>query len=309
MAALEWIRLLRLPNVATAVADVLAGWLIVSQSRTPAWPGPAAALAIAAGACFYAAGMVLNDVFDLELDRAERPERPLPRGAIRAATAAAVGMTLLTGGAVAACAAAFVSGFPAVALVGAALTAAVWLYDRHAKRTPFGPAVMGACRSLNWLLGMAAAGGPNAPHEWLVPVGMGIYVAGVTLYARDDAGRSRVPVLLGGAGLMIVGLAAAAGHAVLLAGAGDGSIWLAGGRLASWLLLWAVLATSILMRAGLGIVEPTPARVGAAVGNSIGSIITLDAVLVLASCGEQWAIVVLMLLAPFLAGRRLVSAT
>jgi 4-hydroxybenzoate polyprenyltransferase len=309
MTAVEWIRLLRLPNVATAVADVLAGWLVVTQARSLGWPGPAAGLAIAAGACFYAAGMVLNDVFDLEIDRAERPERPLPRGAINAGTAAAVGMALLTGGGAAACAAAFVSGFPAVALVGAALTAAVWFYDRHAKRTPWGPAVMGACRGLNWLLGMTAAGGPNAPHEWLVPVGMGIYVAGITLYARDDAGRSRVPVLLGGAGLMIAGLAAAAGHAVLLAGAGDGSTWLAGGRLSSWLLLWAVLATSILLRAGLGIVEPTPGRVGAAVGNCIGSIITLDAVLVLASCGEQWAIVVLLLLAPFVAGRRLVSAT
>jgi hypothetical protein len=30
---------------------------------------------------------------------------------------------------------------------------------------------------------------------------------------------------------------------------------------------------------------------------------------VLASCGEQWAIVVLLLLAPFLFGRQLVSAT
>ena len=39
------------------------------------------------------------------------------------------------------------------------------------------------------------------------------------------------------------------------------------------------------------------------------SIITLDAVLVLAACGEQWAVVVLALLAPFLLGRRLVSPT
>jgi hypothetical protein len=46
-----------------------------------------------------------------------------------------------------------------------------------------------------------------------------------------------------------------------------------------------------------------------AVGNAIMSIITLDAVLVLATCGEPWAILVLMLLAPFLLGRRLVSPT
>ena len=48
MAVLEWIRLLRLPNQATAVADVLAGWLIVSQARSLQWPAPAAWWAIAA---------------------------------------------------------------------------------------------------------------------------------------------------------------------------------------------------------------------------------------------------------------------
>jgi len=45
------------------------------------------------------------------------------------------------------------------------------------------------------------------------------------------------------------------------------------------------------------------------VGNAIMSLITLDAVLVLAGCGREWAIVVLLLLIPFFAGRRLVSAT
>jgi hypothetical protein len=39
------------------------------------------------------------------------------------------------------------------------------------------------------------------------------------------------------------------------------------------------------------------------------SIITLDAVIVLASCGEQWALVVLALLGAFIFGRRLVPPT
>ena len=32
--------------------------------------------------CLYAAGMVLNDAFDAELDARERPERPIPSGRI-----------------------------------------------------------------------------------------------------------------------------------------------------------------------------------------------------------------------------------
>jgi len=39
------------------------------------------------------------------------------------------------------------------------------------------------------------------------------------------------------------------------------------------------------------------------------SIITLDAILVLAACGEPWALVVLLLLGVFLAGRRIVPPT
>ena len=46
-----------------------------------------------------------------------------------------------------------------------------------------------------------------------------------------------------------------------------------------------------------------------AVGNAIMAIITLDAVLVLATCGEPWSILVLMLLVPFFLGRRFVSPT
>jgi 4-hydroxybenzoate polyprenyltransferase len=178
----DWLRLVRLPNLATAVADVLAGFLVCAQMPTAlAWPPLAGWLAILASVAFYAAGMILNDVYDLEVDRVERPERPLPRGAIAPRAAALAGAALLTLGAAAACGAAVVARAPGPALVGAGLTAAVWGYDRHAKRTPLGPAVMGACRGLNWLLGMTAAGGPHAAHEWLIPAGMAIYVAGHTL--------------------------------------------------------------------------------------------------------------------------------
>ncbi|NBX29762.1 4-hydroxybenzoate polyprenyltransferase, partial [bacterium] len=56
-----WLRLLRLPNHATAMADVLAGYLIVAGLRTLEWPPAACWLAIIASLGFYAAGMVLND--------------------------------------------------------------------------------------------------------------------------------------------------------------------------------------------------------------------------------------------------------
>ena len=77
----------------------------------------------------------------------------------------------------------------------------------------------------------------------------------------------------------------------------------------TWLVLWSVIGTSIFYRVAAGIGDPEPSRIRFAVGNAIMSIITLDAVLVLAACGEQWAIVVLCLLAWFLFFKRLVPPT
>ncbi|MGI9177916.1 MAG: UbiA family prenyltransferase [Pirellulales bacterium] len=307
---LHWLRLVRLPNLATAAADSLAGYLVCAGLTAVEWPPVACWLAVLASLAFYAAGMVLNDVYDVEVDRLERPERPLPSGLIPLGRAAAVGNSLMAVGAAAACGAAIAADTPWPAFVGAALTVAVWLYDRHAKQTAVGPAVMGACRGLNWLLGMTAAGGPAHLHEWLIPVGMAFYVAGITCYARDEAGRSRTATLLLGAALMLAGLAIAAGYVWLPLRDGLG-LGLVGTRISAttWLTLWGILAGSVAARALVGIADPSPNRVRAAVSNAILSIITFDAVLVLAACGESWAVVVLLLVAFFLLGRRIVSPT
>ncbi|MGI9177224.1 MAG: UbiA family prenyltransferase [Pirellulales bacterium] len=304
---LAWVRLIRMPNLATAVADSLAGYLVVSGLTPLDWPPAVCWLAMLASLAFYAAGMVLNDVYDVDLDRVERPERPLPSGAIAVTRAALVGQLLMAGGAAAACGTAVVTGLPWPALVGALLSAAIWLYDRRAKGTAAGPAVMGSCRGLNWLLGMTAAGGPTELHEWAIPLGMAIYVAGITLFARDEAGSVRRGTLLAGMAAMAAGLVIAAGFAWIpwL----DGASRLATLPVGTWLACWAILGMSVLLRAVEAVADPVPARVRAAVGNAIMAIITLDAVLVLAACGERWAIVVIGLLAWFLVGRRLVPPT
>jgi 4-hydroxybenzoate polyprenyltransferase len=271
------------------------------------WPSAACWLAVVASLAFYAAGMVLNDVCDVAIDRDERPERPLPSGAIAVPRAALAGNLLMATGGLAACGAAVMANTPWPAGVGALLSAAIWLYDRHAKHTPAGPAVMGACRGLNWLLGMTAAAGPAAAQQWAIPLGMAIYVAGITLVARDEAGRSRRTTVAGGAIAMALGLAVAAGFVWLPLL--DGVAHVATLPATTWLALWGVLAASIVLRAAQAVADPSAMRVRAAVGNAIMSIITLDAVLVLAACGERWAIVVLALLGWFLLGRRLVPPT
>src|SRR5438067_12984617 len=75
-----WLQLLRLPNLFTVPGDPLAGFLL-------AWDGKRElsflALAIAVSLCFYGAGLLWNDLADRAVDRAERPQRPLPSGAVK----------------------------------------------------------------------------------------------------------------------------------------------------------------------------------------------------------------------------------
>ena len=94
-----WLQLIRLPNVVTAAADSLAGWLLAMASldEPMRWLPLAAASMV-----LYASGTALNDVFDFEIDRAERPNRPIPSGQVARGTAAWLGgLGLLLGPALA----------------------------------------------------------------------------------------------------------------------------------------------------------------------------------------------------------------
>src|SRR5690349_11307088 len=90
---LGYLRLMRPANVITAVADVMAGIAIAGYfvqlvPGTFGWgTGPQISLLPVILLCIstiglYGGGIILNDVFDAELDAKERPERPIPSGLI-----------------------------------------------------------------------------------------------------------------------------------------------------------------------------------------------------------------------------------
>ena len=161
-------RLSRLPNVFTAMADIAMGFLFVHPQLEPL---STFLFLLVASSCLYTAGMVLNDVYDVEQDRRERPERPLPSGQIDVRWARKLGYGLLAIGVIAAC----VAGVRDWRLntpgafdpwragaVGLLLATCVVLYDAGLKRTFVGPVVMGSCRFFNVLLGMSTAWLTNA---------------------------------------------------------------------------------------------------------------------------------------------------
>ncbi|TWU08115.1 UbiA family prenyltransferase [Stieleria varia] len=197
---LHWAQLVRLPNVFTVLADVSAAFLLVAGTHQPV---TRFACVLLAGVSLYWAGMILNDLFDLERDRAQRPKRPLASGAISPQAARIAGWGLLILGVVLAAASGKIpyenaSGDAAPdtwlpAAIGCALAIAIVLYDGPLKSTPFAPATMGVCRVLSFLLGaspmlLAVPGQPLIPKFILgVAFGFGVYIMGITTMARDEA--------------------------------------------------------------------------------------------------------------------------
>ncbi len=179
MAIKPYLQLVRLPNVFTAAADSLAGWLLVMGTfREPEHWLPL----VFASALTYAGGIVLNDVFDYEIDRVERPNRPLPSGQIGRRFAWILGIALLAGGLALAIASRTTYGW----LVELALIGCVVAYDAGLKRTVLGPEVMGACRGLNLLLGMSQATQLGGPVAWLIALSYGVFVTGITWISRSE---------------------------------------------------------------------------------------------------------------------------
>ena len=186
--------------------------------------------------------------------------------------------------------------------VAALLAACILVYDAWLKRTPLGPLAMGACRTLNVLLGMNAADRPLHVEHWLVAGGIGVYVAGVTWFARREAQQSSRRQLLLATLVMALGIAMLAwfphwSERTIAA------VQLAPQR---WYLLMGVLGLLIVWRCVWAVIEPFPARVQTAVTQCLLSLVMLDAVACYAVRGIFWASLILLLLLPAMfLGRRI----
>jgi 4-hydroxybenzoate polyprenyltransferase len=211
---LGYIRLVRLPNVFTAIADVVAAYTVTQGVKTAGNLRDMALLA-GASAALYLAGMALNDLADRTEDARVRPNRPIPSGQVSVAGAAVCGFGLM------------LLGIGLAALQGnswqlaIALALAILAYDFASKGIAIlGPVTLGLCRFFNVLMGSAAGGeaawGLLKDHGFLTPplalaFSVGIYAAGLTAFsAQEESGKQIRSILTGwvfcGAALAIAGI-------------------------------------------------------------------------------------------------------
>ena len=125
-------------------------------SKPPAIPALQLALGFFTGIFICAYSMAVNDVYDLEVDRVNRPDRPIPSGRITAKEASRLSLVVLAIG----LACSFLS-FNALAVAIALSYAFIsWLYNSRAKRTGLpGNLIVASSLAIPFIYGGAVSGG------------------------------------------------------------------------------------------------------------------------------------------------------
>ncbi|MEZ4901296.1 MAG: UbiA-like protein EboC [Spirosomataceae bacterium] len=270
-----YLQLARPANIVTAIADIMAG-MAIAQFTFEVSP---AYWLIPATIGLYGGGVVLNDVFDAQLDAIERPERPIPSGKVTVKSATIWGIFLLCLGVFSASVFSTLSGL--IALIVALLAV---VYDRFAKHNAvFGPLTMGLCRGGNLLLGMSAVSTSLATWGWIafVPIA---YIGAITLISRDEVhgGKRR--------SLYIAASLYACVHAVqffVAVSQGNGAFALLLVFLHAWLIglpLWKAIQ------------NPIGLHIGKAVKAGVLSLIVMNAAWCIAFGNWPVALLVLVLL-------------
>jgi hypothetical protein len=284
-----WLRLGRVSNLPTVWSNVLAALALAGglalEART-------AALAVVFS-IFYVGGMYLNDAFDRNIDRAQRPDRPIPSGQVSAATVFGIGFAALALGTLATGLLARGTGASVARATGsgAVLAALIVFYDAYHKQNPLSPLLMGACRVMIYVaVAYTVRESLSAP----VLLGAGClwcHLIGLTYAAKQEALNRLTRVW------PLAFLALPVVYGVYLALA-QPLVW----PFLALFVVWVVFALRFLRQG--------PKRaVPQAVVRLIAGISLLDAILIASTGAAAWAVVVAALCAVTRLFQRVVPGT
>ena len=263
---LAYLQIVRLPALFTALADIFLGYLVVHRSFER--PFDFAMLLVASGG-LYMSGMVFNDIFDRRIDAAERPGRPIPSGRISLTAAIRLGALLMAAGV----GAAAVVGTQSLS-VALMIVAAIFAYDWLLKSTPLGPIAMGTCRFLNVLLGASTTKNLWSGHHFGIALALGVYIIGVTWFARSEADTDRRSRFQAVTGMLLVNAGVMLLISFVLSTKNLGEPF-------SVLMLFAVILLVINRRLAAALFDPVGPKIGMAIKTMLLSLPLLDAGLVL----------------------------
>jgi 4-hydroxybenzoate polyprenyltransferase len=142
----DYLILVRLPNLFTLPSNILVGFVIASSLTLTSYVQ--VLLLVTISILLYCVGLILNDLFDYNIDKKERPDRPLASGKV--SRRAAIG--LVTAFSVLALGLSLIVSIPTL-VTSSLLFVLIFGYDKFLKKTMAGPFTIAAARVINVMLG------------------------------------------------------------------------------------------------------------------------------------------------------------
>lgn len=275
---------MRPANIVTAVADVLAGIAMAATLYFLRFDISAIILLCMSTAFLYGGGVVMNDVFDADLDKVERPERPIPSGLIKKSHATTFGIILLVLGIACAGLSNTNHQFPLSVIIAALIAIAAVVYDKWMKHHSFfGPLNMGICRGLNLILGMSIYV-PAAKYYSPLAIVPVIYIFAITMISRGEVHGGKKTTLYKAIYLYIIVTMILVTTAIKL-----GSLV----QTLPFIIFFDLMTLIPLFKA---IKDPIGPRIGKAVKSGVISLIIMDAAWAAAFGDLKLAFIILALL-------------
>jgi len=179
----EYFQLVRIPGIFTAFSNVLIGYFF-SLSQNPDFVS--LPFLLVTSGMLFSAGMVFNDFFDLNIDKKERPNRPLPSGKISKQKALFLGIVFLIIGNIFA----FIVGYDSLFL-SLVMTGIIISYNYRLKFSSFlGIFSLSVIRFLNVLLGFSIISFSYEIIQFAIPIA--IFVGGISILAKNEIGLSKL---------------------------------------------------------------------------------------------------------------------
>jgi 4-hydroxybenzoate polyprenyltransferase len=284
----QYLTLFRLPNVFTAPSNILAGYYAVVEPANAS--GLHLAILIICSILLYLSGIVLNDYFDIEVDRRERPLRPLPAGTVSKRKVLLIGIVFII-------AANFISLLVSTStfIIAAILSGTIVSYDYRMKYSVYGPGMMGAARALNVMIGSSpiflttVLNINNSARIAVVTVSLFVFVFAISRLSRKEIDETDKVRTAKGSFLMIFAVLAI----IIVSGLVGVFLKDLFANLALFAIIMIITFKPLLQR------QPLSSKdIQRTIKTMVLSIIVLDSAFVSGSAGTAYGLVTLMLIMP-----------
>ncbi|MDW0168234.1 MAG: UbiA family prenyltransferase [Nitrososphaeraceae archaeon] len=148
----DYLLLVRLPNLFTLPSNILVGMATVSSLAFTLTSFSQFLLLVTISVLLYCVGIVLNDLYDFDIDKKERPNRPLPSGKISRRSAIVLVAIFSTLALILSLQVSF-----STLVISSILFSVIFGYDKYLKNTYAGPFTIASARVMNILLGTSVS--------------------------------------------------------------------------------------------------------------------------------------------------------